>query len=132
VSPWSRPHSIAPFDPFELPDWTGTEPVTWQADAPLDAGALIPGTLRAGAATQQLDLVAVDAAYPAAVCPESIRVQVHQAWQLGEVVLLDIDGRVVVAAPGTGFDANGVCDVLRRFGKAVGAPDHNLTVSIVL
>jgi hypothetical protein len=81
---------------------------------------------------QQLDLLAVDAAYPRPVCPDGLRVQVHQAWNLGEVLLVDVDGRVAAAAPGTRLDANAVCEVLHRFARAVGAPAGNVTVSIVV
>ena len=123
---------IGSFDPFDLPDWTGTKQITWRAETTLDGGPHVRGLLAADASTQQLDLIAVDAAYPRLTCPADLRRQVHQAWQLGEVMLLAVDGRVAVAAPGVGFDANAACETLRRFTRSVGAPQDNLTVSIVL
>jgi hypothetical protein len=121
------------FDAFDLPDWTGTSAVTWRGETTLTLDAHVKGALHAEPdLRQQLDLLAVDAAYPRPVCPDELRVQVHQAWNLGEVQLLDVGGRVAVAAPGTRLDANAVCELLQRFARAVGAPEHNLTVSIVL
>ncbi len=126
--------TLRSFDAFDLPDWIGTEPVTWRAETSLQSGPQVPGLLTAadGRRHQQLDLLAADAAHPRLVCPDSLRHDVHQAWRLGEVSLLQSDDRVVVAAPGTEFDASSVCELLRRFAKSVGAPAGTLTVSIVL
>jgi hypothetical protein len=121
------------FDAFDLPDWTGTKPVIWQGETALTQDAHVRGTLRAEPdLRQRLDLLAVDAAYPRPVCPEEVRVLVHQAWNLGELLLLEVDGRVTAAAPGTRLDADAVCEILSRFARAVGAPSGNVTVSIVL
>lgn len=124
---------VRAFDAFDLPDWTGTEPVTWQSENALTEDAWVRGTLSAEPnLTQPLDLVAVDEVYPHALAPEDLRRQAHQAWNLGEVLLLEIDGRVAIGAPGTRFDANAACELLRRFARAVGAPPANVIVSIVL
>jgi hypothetical protein len=48
------------------------------------------------------------------------------------VALGEVEGTVAAAVPGTGFDANLVCEVVRRLAKAVGAPDGLYTVSISL
>ena len=40
--------------------------------------------------------------------------------------------RSAIAAPGTRFDANATCELLRRFARAVGASDGNVSVSILL
>jgi hypothetical protein len=131
----ATPSKIRVFDPFDLPDWTGTQPVTWRSDETVTERPRVRGTLRAAAdpeLVQQLDLLAVDAAYPHQVAPDHIRRETHQAWFLGEALLVEIDSRVAVAAPGSNFDANDACELLRRFARAVGAPPHQVTVSIVL
>ncbi len=79
-----------------------------------------------------LDLLAVDAAYPTVVCPEKHRQAAHQAWQFGQVALVDVDGRVSAAVPGTRFDADLACEVIRRVAKAVGASPDRFTVSLAL
>lgn len=79
-----------------------------------------------------LDLLAVDAAYPAVVCPDEHRKSAHQAWQFGELAMVEEAGRVTAAVPGTRFDANVACDVIRRLAKSVGAPTRNYTVSLAL
>lgn len=119
-------------DFFDLPEWLGTEPVTWSATSPLQQTPKVSGELTSVQEHQQLDLLAVDAAYPMPVCPERQRQQAHQAWQLGQVALVDVDGRLAVAVPGTDFDANLACEVVRRVAKSVGAPTRNFTVSIAL
>ncbi len=124
---------IRAFDAFDLPDWLGTEPVTWTSAASLDNSAHVPGEVvgRAGH-SRQLDLLAVDSAYPTPVCPEPERRAAHQAWQFGEVLLFEVNGHLAAAAPGTRFDANLACEVVRRVAKSVGASAKNFTVSIAL
>ncbi|MGH3447027.1 MAG: hypothetical protein ACRDQA_15800 [Nocardioidaceae bacterium] len=120
------------FDAFDLPDWLGVDPVCWQADSALTGGPHVTGHLTAHSDAQPLDLLAVDAAYPTVSCPETHRRTAHQAWQLGELALVEVDSRVAAAVPGTGFDANLVCEVVRRLAKAVGADPAQFTVSIAL
>jgi len=121
------------YDFFDLPDWVGTEPVDWSAEGSLTDQPRVPGILTAAAGkSQQLDLLAVDAAYPEPVCPDGFRRSAHQAWQFGQVQLLETDGRLTCAVPGTRFTADLACEVLRRVAKAVGAPAHHFTVSIAL
>lgn len=120
-------------DAFDLPDWLGTENVVWHAESSLLDTAHVAGQLTAGTErTHPLDLLAVDAAYPRPVCPEPQRAAAHQAWHYGEVVLVDIDTRLTAAVPGTRFDANVMCETLRRVAKSVGAPASNFTVTVTL
>ena len=79
-----------------------------------------------------LDLLAVDSAYPEVVCPDEHRQAAHQAWQFDQVALVEENGRVAVAVPGTRFDADLACEVIRRLAKSVGAPTGNFTVALCL
>jgi len=79
-----------------------------------------------------LDLLAVDAAYPTLVCPDQQRQAAHQAWQFGQVALVEVDGRVAAAVPGTRFDADLACEVIRRVARSVGATTERFTVSLSL
>lgn len=120
-------------DALDLPDWLGTEQVSWQATTSLIEAAHVPGQLTNGAdLSLQLDLLAVDAAFPKPVCPEHERALVHQAWHYAEVLLVEIDFRLAAAVPGTRFDANVMCEALRRVAKSVGAPASNFTVAVTL
>jgi hypothetical protein len=78
----------------------------------------------------ELDLLAVDAAYPVPVCPEAERRTAHQSWHYGEVVLLCVDGRLCAGVPGREFDANLACEALRRVARSVAAEAGRFTVSI--
>jgi hypothetical protein len=120
-------------DAFDLPEWLGLEPVTWHAPAGLATGAHVLGELngRSGSC-RQLDLFAVDAAYPRPVCPDEQRRAVHQAWTFGEVALLELDGRLAAGLPGTSLDALVACEALRRVARSVGAADGAFTVAITL
>ena len=125
--------SIRLADPFELPEWLGTDRVRWHTAEPLSDGAQVTGVVQAdGAKEQELDLLAVDEAYPVPVFPESERRAAHQAWQYGEVLLFYIDDRLTAVAPSTRFDANLACEVLRRVARSVGADSSRFTVSITL
>lgn len=118
---------LAEVDPFELPDWLGTGEVTWESQAGLRTGYHVHGELRGDGSDHRLacDLLAVDAAYPAPVVAEGSRSRAHQAWQHGQVLVAELDERLVLGVPGTRFDAERVLDTLGRLARAVGAsPDH--------
>lgn len=124
---------IRAYDAFDLPDWLGTARVRWEPLGAIREAALVRGELCGDAGERvALDLLAVDAAYPEVVCPEQARHDAHQAWHFGQVALVEDDGRVAVTAPGTNFDAELVCEVVRRLAKSVGAPVGNYTVSFTL
>ena len=116
---------ITDIDPFDLPDWLGTHDVVWRSDVGLRTGHLVRGRLTAdgGGATDEVacDLLAVDEAYPAPVVDDATRLRVHQAWRHGQVVIGQLDSRMVLAVPGTGFGPDLVLDALGRLARAVGA-----------
>ncbi|MBA2715585.1 MAG: hypothetical protein H0U51_00720 [Propionibacteriales bacterium] len=125
--------NISITDALDLPDWLGTEQVSWQATTSLIEAPHVPGRLDGGSGlSHPLDLLAVDAAFPQAICPEPERQAAHQAWHYGEVLLVEIDLRLAAAVPGTRFDANVMCEALRRVAKSVGAPASNFTVVVTL
>jgi hypothetical protein len=118
--------AITPVDPFDLPEWLGEEDVTWSTESGLRRGFDVAGTLSSeGHPSMPCDLLAVDEAYPVPVADERVRHDAHQAWRHGQVLVVEVDGRVTLAVPGTGFTADLVLDALGRLAKAVGAsPDH--------
>ncbi len=77
-------------------------------------------------------MLACDLAYPRAVLEEKWRAAAHHAWQLGEVELLDYDGRLTLVVPGTQVGVETALDAVRRLAKAVGAPSDRFTVAIRL
>lgn len=119
-------------DPFELPEWLGTESVTWESVGGLTGGPHVRGRLLAGSAEHPLDLLAVDAAYPRTVCPNKQRHDAHQAWHFGEVLLLLIDQRVTAAVPATGFDPNRACDAIGRVARSIGVEASRFSVTLEL
>lgn len=121
------------FDAFDLPEWVGTTPVTWRSETALENATRVEGEFRGEAGEcQAFDLLAADTAYPTVVCTDSERHDAHQAWQFGEVILLEIDGRVCAAVPSSRFDANLACEAMRRVAKAVGADKSRFWVSLSL
>jgi hypothetical protein len=115
---------ITDTDPFDLPEWLGTHDVVWRADAGLSTGHLVRGYLSAepdAGLTIACDLLAVDEAYPAPVVDDDTRLRVHQAWRHGQVVVGEVDSRLVLAVPGTRFGPELVLDALGRLARAVGA-----------
>ena len=119
------PATVAGADPFDLPEWLGTGEVTWSAQSSVRAGPRVSGELTAGDDRLACDLLAADEAFPVPVLDERWRHDAHQAWTLGQVLLVEYDGRLTLAVPGTRFTADRVLETLGRLAKAVGVkPDQ--------
>ena len=118
--------AVAPVDPFDLPDWLGTAPVTWQAESVLRGEPCVQGCLgEPGGQRLPCDLLAVDEAFPQPVADDATRHAAHQAWRHGQVHLGDRDERLCLLVPGTCFTADRLLDALGRLARAVGAsPDR--------
>lgn len=124
---------MTPLDAFDLPDWLGEGEVTWTSDDVTLSGASVAGCLLGtGDQRHPCDLLAVDLAYPAPVADDRIRTAAHQAWQHGQVLLLDEAGRATLAVPGTSFAADTVLDAVTRLAKAVGAAPASYSVRLRL
>lgn len=118
-------------DAFDLPDWLGTDAVTWSAVGPLHHG-IVPGVLHSETHDHELacDLMAGDVAYPVAVVDEETRVRIHQAWRHGQVHVVRRGNRLTLAAPGTDLPAARVLDAVGRLARAVGAPPDHFSVRL--
>lgn len=118
-------------DPFDLPDWLGEQDVTWSSVAGLHSGPAVAGVLT-GADRPDLacDLLAVDSAYPAPVAGDDVRLACHQAWQHGEVHLVESGGRLTLAVPGSSFTADLALDAVGRLARAVGAAADRYAVRL--
>ena len=115
-------------DPFELPEWLGTEPVTWTAQTGVRGAHWIAGCLGAG-----------DGA--AAVRPDGRRrrVPASRCWttsgagrptrrgSTARCCWSQYDGRLTLAVPGTAYSADGALETLGRLAKAVGVPAGRFT-----
>lgn len=117
---------IIDVDPFELPEWLGVGQVVWHADQGLRSGHLVAGRLASEDHVLACDLLAVDEAYPAPVTDDDSRLRAHQAWRHGQVLLGSYADRLVLASPGTRFDAERVLDTLARLARAVGGSPDNM------
>ena len=121
---------IVEVDPFDLPEWLGVGQVVWHADEGLRNGHLVAGRFVAADDTLSCDLLAVDEAYPVPVTDDDSRLRAHQAWRHGQVLLGSYADRLVLAAPGTRFDADRVLDTLARLARAVGGSPDNMSALI--
>lgn len=119
-------------DPFDLPEWLGEGEVTWRATTSVHAGHLVTGELSTPSGTLGCDLLGVDQAFPVPVLTDEWRRQSHQAWTHGQVLLVERDGRLTLAVPGTGFTADLALEALGRFAKAVGASPGSYLAAIRL
>ncbi len=127
--------ALSDLDPFDLPAWLGEGDVVWSATSGLRSGHLVGGTLHeggtgGGGAEHPCDLMAVDEAYPVAVASDDVRVRAHQAWRHGQVLVCERGDRLVLAAPGTRWGAEGVLDALARLARAVGTSPERYAVHL--
>jgi hypothetical protein len=140
-------HEVAAVDPFDLPEWLGVRTVTWTAETRLE-GPVVRGRLEdtgeaggrladvggAGGAADPLgcDVLACDLAHPVPVLADTWRTPAHQAWFLGEVLLVDYDGRLTLAVPGSAVTVEAALEGVRRLARAVGASGSRYAVHLRL
>jgi hypothetical protein len=129
--------AVAAVDPFDLPDWVGVGPVTWRASSSLSGSHLVTGELAddqvgPSGTTLVCDVLACDPAYPLPVLSEAWRHDAHQAWALGEVLLVEYDGRLTLVVPGTVVTAEPTLEAVRRLARAVGSKPERFTVALRL
>ena len=123
---------VAGVDPFDLPDWLGTEEVTWAATSSVRGEPRVTGELTGGDCSLVCDLLAADQAFPAPVLPEDWRSRAHQAWTYGQVLLLDDEGRLTLAVPGSAFSADLALETLARLARGVGVEPRRFSVRLRL
>ncbi len=116
-------------DPFDLPEWLGTDQVTWRSESGLRTGHLVRGVL-SGTGELACDLVAVDDAYPLPVLSDDLRVAVHRAWHDGQLELGSTEDRLLALVPGVRFDAELVMETLSRLARSVGASAEHWSVRL--
>lgn len=128
----SAPPEVRAVDPFDLPDWLGTDDVTWTARTSVRAGHLVTGELSSDAGALDCDLLGADQAFPAPVLDDEWRRQSHQAWTHGQVLLVEYDGRLTLAVPGTEFTADRALEAVGRLAKAVGVKPGRFVAALRL
>lgn len=124
-----------PVDAFDLPSWVGEQDVVWTSEVSLGT-PMVTGRLatREGPDDPELacDLLACDRAYPEPALPEQWRREAHSQWALQQVLLLEIDGRLTLVAPGVDVSVETAMESLRRLAKAVGVPASRFTLALRL
>lgn len=117
-------------DPFDLPEWLGTGDVTWAAEGGPDGatGHHLGGSLESADGSLPCDLLAADPAYPAPIVDEGTRRSTHQAWHHGQVLLVEIGGRLTLTTPGIDLSADRVLVCVGRLARAVGADPARFAV----
>ena len=111
---------VSEVDAFDLPEWLGESEVTWRASSSVRGSHHVAGVLEGGGSPLPCDLLAADRAYPEPVLEAPWRRGAHQQWVHGQVLLVEYDGRLTLAVPGTDFTADRVLESLGRLAKAVG------------
>ena len=141
VADGSTPPTV---DPFDLPEWLGTDHVAWRATSSVRGthhveGALSPHRPEADPDTSDpdgsaigCDLLAVDQAYPTPVLDDVGRREAHRVWTYGQVLLLCPGGRLTLAVPGTAFTADLVLESMGRLAMAVGTVPGRFVVTLRL
>ena len=124
--------TVLSVDPFDLPEWLGTSQVVWTAQSSIRGSHLVTGDLTGSGEQITCDLLAVDQAFPLPVLDEEWRRTVHQSWTHEQVLLMEYDGRMTLAVPGTTFTADLVLETLARLAKAVGVSPAQFVAALRL
>ena len=126
--------TVSGVDAFDLPEWLGTGEVTWTAVSSVHAGHLVHGELSGESEDDLLgcDLLGADQAFPSPVLDDSWRRQSHQAWTHGQVLLVEYDGRLTLAVPGTSFTADLALEAIGRLAKSVGVKPGEFVAALRL
>lgn len=119
-------------DAFDLPEWLGESEVTWRASSSIRGSHHLTGDLVGGDEALPCDLLAADLAYPQPVLDGEWRRAAHQQWTHGQVLLVEYDGRLTLAVPGTEFTADRVLESLGRLAKAVGVKPSRFVAALRL
>jgi len=119
-------------DAFDLPEWLGESEVTWRAKSSIRGSHHLTGDLVGGDEALPCDLLAADLAYPRPVLDGDWRRAAHQQWTHGQVLLVEYDGRLTLAVPGTDFTADRVLESLARLAKAVGVKPSRFVAALRL
>ena len=123
---------VSEVDPFDLPEWLAEQEVTWRAGSSVRGSHHVAGDLTAGGESLACDLLAADLAYPEPTLDGPWRRAAHQQWSFGQVLLVEYDGRLTLAVPGTDFTADRVLDSLTRLAKAVGVAPSRFVAALRL
>ena len=123
---------VVEVEAFDLPEWLGESEVTWRAESSIRGSHHLTGDLMGGDEALPCDLLAADLAYPAPVLDGEWRRAAHQQWTHGQVLLVEYDGRLTLAVPGTGFTADRVLESLARLAKAVGVKPSRFVAALRL
>lgn len=119
-------------DAFDLPEWLGESEVTWRAESSIRGSHHLTGDLVGADEALPCDLLAADLAYPQPVLDGEWRRAAHQQWTHGQVLLVEYDGRLTLAVPGTDFTADRVLESLARLAKAVGVKPSRFVAALRL
>ena len=123
---------VSEVDPFDLPEWLGEQEVTWQAGSSVRGSHHVSGDLTGRVHSHPCDLLAADRAYPQPVLDPEWRRAAHQQWTYGQVLLVEYDGRLTLAVPGTDFTADRVLESLGRLAKALGVSPARFVAALRL
>lgn len=123
---------VVEVDAFDLPEWLGDVEVTWRAGSSITGSPHVTGDLLGGGEPLPCDLLAADLAYPQPVLGDECRRAAHQQWTHGQVLLVEYDGRLTLAVPGTDFTADRVLESLGRLAKAVGVKPSRFVAALRL
>lgn len=123
---------VSEVDPFALPEWLAEVEVTWRPGSSVRGSHHVRGELTGGSESVPCDLLAADLAYPVPTLETDWRRAAHQQWTLGQVLLVEYDGRLTLAVPGTDFTADRVLDSLARLAKALGVEPSRFVAALRL
>ncbi len=123
---------VETLDPFDLPEWVGVSKVEWTARSSIHGSHLVTGELSGSGERTPCDLLACDQAFPQVVLGDKWRGMAHQSWTHEQVLLVEYDGRLTLAVPGTEFTADLVLETLARLAKAVGVSPTEFVATLRL
>ena len=126
-------HAVLPVDAFDLPDWLGTSEVAWTARSSVRGAARVEGVPERRGGGAGVRPAGRRPGLPGAAARGRLATSRRtRRGRTARSLLVEYDGRLTLAVPGTAYSADGALETVGRLAKAVGVAPGRFVVTLRL